>query len=265
MSSRLVVAAASFGLLFVPHVVHAECREGWFCDEPPPAAAPPGAVAPSQAPPPESVPAVLEPTIPGTPKLEDEEEAPPPPEADSDPDTRSELGFNVHFGIGLFGPGASDKAALGGAGLALRYRPLPHFAMDFGFELLGGTDYNGNNRGEQSFVTNAVLFVNPRGRVQAYVLGGLNVGGSQVRIEAFGGRPVPSHDASYTYIGVQGGLGVEWRFAEYTAIGGDFQLFARTRLDSDAYGEPEYEDPTTHLVTNASGGGLFRLGVTFYF
>lgn len=256
------MAAASFGLLFVANGARAECREGWFCDEPPPPTAPDAARAAPE--PPATVPATPEPPllVPGTPKLDDEG-APPPPEPD--PDTRSELGFNVHFGIGLFGPGASDKAALGGAGLALRYRPLPLFAVDFGFELLGGTDYNGNNRGEQAFVTNGVLFVNPRDRVQAYVLAGFNVGGAQARIESFGGRPVPEHDTSYTYFGAQGGLGVEWRFAEYTAVGADFELFTRTRLDSDDHGEPEYEDPTTHLVTNSSGGGLFRAGVTFYF
>jgi hypothetical protein len=265
MASRLVVAAASLGLaLLAPHV-RAECREGWFCDEPAPAATPDApATPPPSEPPATSVPATLAPAplVPGIPKpFEDDE----PPASEADPDSRSELGLNVHFGIGLFGPGASDKAALGGAGLAFRYRPLPFFALDLGFEIFGGTDYNGNSRGEQAFVTNGVLFVNPQDRVQAYVLAGFNVGGAQARIESLGEHPVPAHDASYTYLGAQGGIGVEWRFAEYTALAGDFQLFTRTRLDSEPYGEPEYEDSSTHLVTNGSGGGVFRVGASFYF
>jgi outer membrane protein with beta-barrel domain len=264
MAPRLVVAASLGPLLFAP-AAQAECRDGWFCEETPPVTAP-GAPAepPARAEPPAEVPANRELAllVPGTPKPPDEE---PPPPPEPDPDSRSELGINVHFGIGLFGPGASDNAVLGGAGLALRYRPLPWFALDLGLELLGGTDYNGNSRGEQAFVTNGMLFMNPGDPVQAYVLAGFNLGGAQARMTTLGGHPVPEHDVSYTYLGAQGGLGVEWRFAASTALAGDFQLFARTRLDGEPYGEPEYEDASTHLVTNGSGGGLFRVGATFYF
>jgi hypothetical protein len=187
-------------------------------------------------------------------------EAPPPP-----PPAVSELAINVHFGVGLFGPGASDRAGLVGLGFAFRVRPMPLFAVDLGLEFMGGTDYNGNDRAEQTFTTNVLFFVNPRDRVQAFVFAGLGLGGAQARVEHLGGVAVPSHHASYAYFGALGGLGVEWRFVESVALTGDFSLFARTRIDSSQYGEPEYVDASTHLTTNGSGGGLFRVGSTFYF
>ena len=128
-----------------------------------------------------------------------------------------------------------------------------------------GTDYNGNDRAEQAFVANGVVFVNPRDRVQAFVLAGIQIGGAQARIAELGGIPVPLHDMGYTYLGAQGGLGVEWRFTRGAAITGDFQLFVRGRVDDNRYYEAEYIDRDSHLVSNTSGGGLFRLGTTFYF
>jgi hypothetical protein len=167
--------------------------------------------------------------------------------------------------VGLLGPGAEANAGLGGIGFGFRIRPKPLYAIDLGLEFLGGTDYNGNDRAEQAFVANAVVFVNPRDRVQGFVLGGVQLGGAQARVGELGGTPVPLHDVAYTYLGAQGGFGVEWRFSRGAAITGDFQLFVRGRVDGNTYYEPEYVDPDSHLVTNTSGGGLFRLGATFYF
>ncbi len=169
----------------------------------------------------------------------------------------------MHLSLGVFGPGAADDAILGGIGIAFRFRPLPLFAVDLGLELLGGSDYNGNDRAEQAFVGNTLLFFNPGDRVQGFVLAGFNIGGAQARIAYLGGQPVPLHDASYAYVGVQAGLGLEWRITRAVALTGDFQMFARGRIDSGP--EAEYVEPGTHLTTNASGGGLFRAGVTFYF
>jgi hypothetical protein len=274
MPSRLAVAAAGLGFTLFAEHAGAACPDGWFCeDTPAPAPSaptgpqPPGAPARPPAPPPglEPVePAPLPPSsvaeAPGTP-LEEPDEGTLEPGAH---ESEFETGFNLHFGLGLFGPGANKDAVLGGGGLAFRLRPLPLFAVDLGLEFMTGTDYNGNDRNEQAFVASGLFFMNPRDRVQAFVLAGVNVGGAQAKIEHLGGVALSPHDANYSYLGVQGGLGVEWRFAESTALTGDFQLFSRWRIESGDT-EPEYVDPSSHLTTNASGGGLFRVGATFYF
>jgi len=40
--------------------------------------------------------------------------------------------------------------------------------------------------------------------------------------------------------------------------------FLRWRTDRHAADNPEFVDPVTHQTTNTSGGGLLRLGATFY-
>ena len=261
MALRLGVALAALGLTLAPRIARADCPDGWFCDEGP-SASPPNAPAPSTpAPNPPPPPLPPSPLVPE--RLTEPEEPPPPPSGS--PAGRSEVGFNMHLDLGLFGPGASHGAGLGGLGIAFRLRPLPFFAVDLGLEALGGNDYNGNDRAEQAFVANAVLFANPRDRVQVFLLAGFHFGDAEAHVTRLGGVTVPLHYATYTYFGLQGGLGVDWRFARAVALTGDFQLFARWRIDSSTDIEPEYVDPSSHLATNASGGGLFRLGVTFYF
>jgi hypothetical protein len=47
-------------------------------------------------------------------------------------------------------------------------------------------------------------------------------------------------------------------------LGGDLLGFLRERQDRDAEEQPEFVDPVTHRTSNTSGGGLIRLGATFY-
>lgn len=259
MPLRSSVALAALGVLLVPRPSRAaDCADGWFCEEP--ASSPARPSLPPAAPPKPAAPAVLLPPPPPEEPAPLAPEPPPPGER-----SESELGFNLHLDVGLLGPGADANAGLGGVGFGFRIRPQPVYAIDLGLEFLGGTDYNGNDRAEQAFVANGVVFVNPRHRVQAFVLAGIQLGGAQARIAHLGGVAVPLHDVGYAYLGAQGGLGVEWRFTRGAAINGDFQLFVRGRVDSNRYYEPEYVDPDSHLVANTSGGGLFRLGATFYF
>ena len=272
MALRVLAVLGALGLFLAPREALADCPDGWFCDEAParapaapstepaPQAEPPPADAPPPAPPPHRrgrgrIVLVDGPGYPPPP-------LPPPPRFVR---RRQELGLNFHLDLGVMGAGAQNDSWLGGAGLAFRLRPFPTFALDLGLELVGGTDYNGNDRGEQSFVSNALVFLNPRDRVQCFVLGGFNLGGANVRVQKQAGYAVPPHDDSYTYVGVQLGLGVEWRVTRHAAITSDFLLFARGRTDSGQNANPEYIDPSTHQATNASGGGLFRLGGTFYF
>ncbi len=265
---RVAVLIAALGVL--PRVVWAadSCPDGWFCDdgeapaEPPPAeplAPPPKATPLDEAPePPASV---------ASDGAEDEMHFDVPPEPRSrhrHHRPRREYGFNLHFDGALLGSGAASGAGMAGLGVAFRFRPLPPFAADVGFDFVGGKDYAGNHRSERAFVGNALLFVNPGDPVQVYLLGGVALSQSWVRVHRYGGLAVSAYDASYTHAGVQGGLGVEWRIVRRAAIGADLVALARYRTDSP-HGDPEFVDPSTHLATNGSAGGLFRAGATFYF
>ena len=68
----------------------------------------------------------------------------------------------------------------------------------------------------------------------------------------------------YTYFGGQLGIGAEGRISKRVAIGGDLIGFVRGRTDEGASEQPEFIDPETNRATNTSGGGLVRVGVTFY-
>jgi hypothetical protein len=270
MALRALAVVAGVGLFLLPRVARADCPDGWFCDEKPAAAPPPPAPPNAQrveppgeeAPEPDAAP-------PAGPDgasfvVPPYDENPPPPPAPWSR-SREEIGLNFHFGIGVLGSGAHHDAFMGGGGFAFRLRPIPAFALDLGLELAGGTDYNGNQRGEYAGVVNALGFLNPRDRVQCYALGGFHLGGASVTVARLGGVAIMPYDDHYAYIGGQVGLGLEWRVTRHTALASDFQMFIRGRIDEGRQALPEFVDPSTHLTSNVSGGGLFRLGVTFYF
>ncbi|HTQ08120.1 MAG TPA: outer membrane beta-barrel protein [Polyangiaceae bacterium] len=280
MALRALAVFGALGLLFVPRVARADCPDGWFCDEkpaapppqapPPNGAPPPAGTAPEGAPPPSEEPPE-EPPAPSRPARivlvppdgYYPEYPPPPPRRRWR--FRQELGLNLHLDVAAMGSGARSNAGMAGGGFTFRLRPIPVFALDLGLELLGGNDYYGNARVEDAFVVNALGFVNPRDRLQFYLMGGFDVGGASVHVRRQGGVPVTPFDDSYNYVGAQFGLGLEWRLTPHFALATDFQLFLRARTDETRGLDPEYVDPSTHLATNTSGGGLWRLGATFYF
>jgi opacity protein-like surface antigen len=154
---------------------------------------------------------------------------------------------------------------MGGVGFALRYRPLPPLAFEAGVDLLTGTDYQGYSRGEAALLLNTLVFFNPHDIVQMYALGGIGFSAANVRIAPRAGEAsFASHDENYSYFGAQLGLGVEVRVSRSIALGGDILGFVRARTDDQADIAPEFEDPSTHRTTNTSGGGLLRVGATFY-
>jgi hypothetical protein len=268
MALRARAVLAALGLFFAPRLAHADCPNGWFCDDKPAEAPPAPHTEPPReeppeppAPPPAAPPGSSEPMNLVVPPYDENPPPPPPPWLRN----QEELGLNFHFDIGVLGSGAQDQAFMGGGGFAFRLRPIPAFALDLGLEVAGGTDYNGNDRGEYAGVVEALGFLNPRDRVQFFMLGGFHIGGASVHVRQLGGVPVTPYDDNYVYLGGQLGLGVEWRFTRHTAITSDFHVFVRGRIDEGRHTFPEFVDPSTHLTSNVSSGGLFRLGVTFYF
>jgi opacity protein-like surface antigen len=184
-------------------------------------------------------------------------EPPPPPRRRV---IRSEWGFNMHLLGALMETKkqqAASESGMGGLGFSLRARPTGHFALDLGLDFIGGKDFQGYQRSEVPFTVNAMIFVNPRSKVQLYFLGGL--GWSTARVQ------VPGEDiAKYSYFGVQSGVGLEFRVAKHVALNLDILGFIRGRTDDKAATQPEFIDPDTGKRTNTSGGGLARGGMTIY-
>ena len=270
------VAASVLGTLAGSARAAGDCPDGdWFCDpapvpEQPPGPAPsPGPTGPRHLPPREPAPPPWEP--------------PPPPGYYDDGEVRidvprvepvrprrrrgfHEWGLNLHAVIGLMGNDSnmSPNAGMSGMGGALRFRPIPHIAIEGGLEFLWGTDYNGFPRSEQALLVNGLFFANPRSAVQLYGIAGFGLGWAQLDSGLQpNGLPV-LRDENYSYVGSQLGVGVEGRLTRHFAIGADLIGFLRWRSDRHASQNPEFIDPATGRTTNTSGGGLLRLGATFY-
>lgn len=172
---------------------------------------------------------------------------------------RSEWGVNLRLEGAFYGNNKTDGGinGIGGLGLGIRFRPSPWFGIEGDVDFLGGKDYNDYKRNETAFSVNALIFVNPRDRVQVYFLAGL--GGSVAHVEDYQGG-----SGDWGYFGAQGGGGLEFRLWRNFAIHTDVRGFIRGRTDSEARFNPEFVDANGR-TTNTSGGVLVTGGMTFYF
>jgi len=176
-----------------------------------------------------------------------------------------EWGVNLHATLGLMADdAAASGAGMNGLGAALRFRPIPHIAIEGSLELVWGTDYNGYDRFEDAVLLSGMFFVNPRSAVQLYALAGFGFGGAYLDGDSAPAGERVLRDERYAYVGVQGGLGLEARITRHFAAGADLIGFVRERNDRNAEENPEFVDPITNRSSNSSAGGLVRLGVTFY-
>jgi hypothetical protein len=275
---RLAVFAAALSALgtLAPSARAAgDCPDGdWFCEPAP--GAEPAPANPEPGPADERAPAARRQPPPAF-------EPPPPPGTYDDREMRidvervqparprhrrhhREWGVNLHANVGLMGNDAnmSPDADMNGLGGALRFRPIPYIAIEGAVELLWGTDYNGFQRFEQALMVSGLFYANPRSAVQLYGIAGF--GGGTAFLDsgiAADGQPV-LRDETYSYAGGHVGIGVEGRVTRHFALGADLIGFLRWRTDRHAADNPEFIDPVTHQTTNTSGGGLLRLGATFY-
>jgi hypothetical protein len=254
--AAFVAIASLLGCFSGRAAAAAECPEGdWFCDTTPIPEQPPAQPEQPEAPP-----------GPGLPP--DEPHAQPQMHFDVPgvqpiqprrPRRYREWAVNVHGALGLMGndPAMAPDAGMNGFGAALRFRPIPHIAFEGSLELLWGTDFNGFDRFEDAVLVSCLFFANPRSALQLYGLAGFGVGGAWVESG--------TSDATYAYVGLHLGFGVEARITRHFVVGGDLLGFVRERNDRRAERRPEFVDPETHRGTNTSGGGLVRLGATYYF
>jgi len=258
-----------------------DCPDGWFCeDNAAPALPPPGTPADSPRPPsgrpqqlPPGPPAFNPPAYPPPRGAADDSviyfDAPdnPPPKKSRHRRGFREWGFNLHLEAALMGNKSerADNAQMGGLGFAFRFRPMPVLAFEAGVDLLTGTDFQGYSRSEAALLLNTLVFFNPHDVVQLYGLGGLGFSGATVTIAPRANEAAfKRHDEDYSYVGGQLGFGVEVRVTRSIAIAGDLVGFIRGRTDERSDTVPEFIDEQTHRSTNTSGGGLLRVGATFY-
>lgn len=145
---------------------------------------------------------------------------------------------------------------MGGVGVSGRYSLGPVVTLDLGLDSILGTDYNGYDRSELSLSLSSLFFLNQHPVVRTYVLVGLNTTAARVDV----GGDVQS----WGYFGGHTGLGLELSLDRRIALSFDLLGFMRGRTDSRAGREPEFIDERGR-VTNTSGGGLARGGVTLRF
>ena len=269
------------------------CPPGsWFCEDSnvtiapgnptpalPPPAPPPPAVVPAGAQPPPAT-TVIVPGARGTPPVIIYQQAPPPPPPayvvqrpvrlimpPPPPPPRPQFrhwGINLRLEAAMMDSRQSQGAGMGGAGMSFRARPVPHFALDFGLDFIGGRDYLGNRRDEVPFTVNAIVYANPRNPVQFYMLGGLGWSTASVRYDNTTSPSTGSYGTEqYSYFGGQLGAGLEFRITQPVSLNLDLIGFIRGRTDSNAHLHPEFVD-SQGRTTNTSGGGLLRGGITFY-
>jgi hypothetical protein len=149
-----------------------------------------------------------------------------------------------------------EDAQLAGVGVSGRHALNQVVTLDLGLDSILGTDYNGYDRSELSLSFSSLFFLNYHPVVRTYLLIGLNT--SRARVDVGG------DDQTWGYFGGQTGLGLDVTLDPRVALNFDVLAFMRGRTDSRAAREPEFTDGLGR-VTNTSGGGLLRGGVTLHF
>lgn len=273
--SRWPLTAALAVLLAAPGTAHAQekkdCEPGsWFCAEGQAGASTSGeagASAQGQAAKPGTPPPPVVVYQPPPPAVVVQARAAPPPyyyvpqkKVIVVRKKRSEWGVNLHLGGALMGGGRSSDASMALIGAGMRFRPIPHLGIQADLDIAGGRDYNGFRRSETAFAINGMLFLNPRHRLQVYMLGGIGWSGANVVDDR---NAFDRIQYSYGYFGMQTGVGLELRLSKHFALNGDLRGMIRGRIDDHAESHPEFRDGSGR-TTNTSGAGLLNLGMTFY-
>lgn len=180
---------------------------------------------------------------------------------------RERFGLNLRMeGLG-FENQAGDTTGMGGLGLSFRWRPAPAFAFDLGLDVVGGSDYHDQDRIESAVSMTGMLYFNPKSVFQIYALGGVHLAHAEVTDEGYyagdwgWGYDYYAPSTSRDYIGLQAGLGVEWRLGKHVGLSLDGVGLIRTGIDN---GGDEFRNAETGETTDTSGAGMVRAGVTFW-
>ena len=276
-AKNIAVSLSFVSALAMPVIAHAQepkkdCEPGsWFCEEtdqngtkdlqPLPAEKPADAKAAETKPADKTPPPVVVYQPPPPTVVVQPRDAPPayyyvPRKAPP----KKEWGLNLHLGGAMMGKGRDGNAGMGMTGLGLRFRPIPHAAIEGNLDFAWGRDYNGYRRSETGFTLNGLIFLNPKNTTQVYLLGGFGWAGATAVADRGG---IDRMEYNYGYFGVQGGVGLEFRLSKAVALNVDLRGLVRGRIDDHKRQHPEFVSGDGKS-TNTSGAGLLTGGLTFY-
>ena len=278
MTKRTLLASslAALALPLFSAQAEAQCDPGAvFCAEievngqvevappPPPAEV---VVQPVQPPPPQGQVVVVQPAPP-PPQVQ---VAPPPPRTTTvvvtqqpqrlvlrQPRQRLRR-FSLNARVGTM---ISDRLRMGGLEGSIRFRPARIFGVEFAVGAYAGNDYNDMDRVEIPVTFNFMFWLPKASRLQVYFLAGAGL--SHARTEGVHSGYGEFMSRDMTYIGAQGGIGLEWRINPRFALSMDVRAFIRTRIDADDL--PEFYNPDTGQTADTSAGAVGTLGAHFYF
>jgi hypothetical protein len=159
------------------------------------------------------------------------------------------------------------EVGMGGFRIGPRFRPRAgHFALEVDFGYYAGNDFNGLDRTEFPLGINTLFFFNPQHRLQFYAVLGLGL--SWGWAEGINRHTGSFDDMSFAHFNGEGGIGLEWRIANWFALNFDVRGLIRHRISDSRRPEfVEFDDfgNPTGRTTNTSGGALMNFGGVFYF
>lgn len=197
-----------------------------------------------------------------------------------EPEFESQIGIGLRLNGAFTGMNQSDErdpyrddydhgvAAMGGAGLFLRFHSFPNLAFELGLDGYGGQGYVAGSVRSEIPATLAALYFFGR-HTQAFrlfLLTGIGVAWAKI------GEDEPRVDEP-VYVGGLAGIGVEWRLAPFLALEADLRGFVRQRVNERPT-DPAYRTDSlwndgscnsAGECTDYEGGGTFHLGAILYF
>jgi hypothetical protein len=161
-----------------------------------------------------------------------EQPAPPPPKVvikapPYKPAFEKQFGFGLRLG-GAFYNGVDSPAhdGMGGAGLLLRLRLLPHFATEIGVDAYGGHGYDGVKRVEVPITIGFLWMPVPyKWRFQFYTIAGMGSAFGRVGEEPHMDKPI--YLGGFLGVGMELKLGPKRNFALFA----DLRGFMRKRMN----------------------------------
>ncbi len=178
------------------------------------------------------------------------------------------------FGLrgALIGAGGGGAALAGTAG-ALRFRPIPRFALDIGAAAMQGIDWAQRERLDASVFVEGRLYLNPRGTLQPYGVGGLGVSWGVAEHDEEDDDLAGDHfedERTMAHLSGSLGAGLELRLASFFSIDLEARALVRHKV-ADSESSAEFVERRTlpdgsiqERSTDLSGAAVLSLGAVLY-
>lgn len=184
------------------------------------------------------------------------------------PPFRRQVGLGLRLDAALHGNEDYHSNGMGGAGLLLRLRMLPHFATELSIDCYSGEGYSGEMRTEVPFTIGFMWMpMYYLTRVQFYTIGGFGGSAGWVGEEPHEDRPY--YLGGFAGLGFELKLGVKRRFALFTDLRGFIRKRVNDRPDDPDVptgGSCRWNDESgSRECTDWEGGVTIHLGFITYF